>query len=228
MRKKNVKPNEQELRNIELAKAEIDAICKKYDVYPVGVYWSSDDYGDWQGITTNIGIRSKAYDDRRDSYLASRKVWRNWKERYGAMRYAEKTMKMYPNHRGLVTYEKEWEEPSGSISHKTWRHTSLFIRGLRVKDWSLINDRLFSWNPNKFWMYSEHAKYPYGDVSLCFYPGCDEPTLFMKSGHFSGELYELGCGHIQLIREQSLIIQMVDELIELGIVEIVDQGQVNS
>ena len=218
MRKKVIKPNQQELSNIRNAEREIKEVCDKYNVKIEGGYWIWDDYEDRYAYTDHIVTRSLEYIDREKRYHAAREVWQKYKQRQSNLRFANKIKILYPNHRGLELIVVN------DRSH-------VWVVGLRVKDWSRIKCPLFSWNPNNYWQY-DMTEYdlnsrPLSTVYMSIHTHNNIPAFFAYPGTLRCGIYS-DHPHYQGKSDSvasSLLIRMVDQMIELGVLEI--ENQVN-
>jgi hypothetical protein len=218
MNYKNLKINEKELSKIKMAEEEIKAICEKYNVYLQGSYEIADsEYGcSCTYHTRDFSINSKDYENRVTESDISYELQFMYKKQESLRRFLEKHKREYPNHLNLTVYKKEFVEPSG------WKHDTLFVEGLRVKDWDKVKEPLFWWNPNKFWQYNKRFKNDEirADVSMSIYPKIETPTFYSHQGNINCELYEKYENKTDVL-SHSFLIQMVDELLVLGILEIV-------
>lgn len=218
MNYKNLKINEEELSKIKMAEEEIKNICEKYNVYLQGSCKTYDsDYDTSHTLyTKNFSIESKDYEARVSESDKSYVLQNMYKRQESLRRFLEKHKSEYPNHLNLRVCEKEFIEPSG------WKHKASFINGLRVKDWGKINDSLFSWNPNKFWQYGKHFESDEisANVFMWIFPKVETPTFYSHQGNINCELYK-ACKEKTDVISHSFLIQIVDELINVGALEIV-------
>ena len=218
MNYKNLKINEKELLKIKMAEEEIKKVCDEYNVYLQGSCetYDSDYDTSYTLYTKDFSIESKDYETRVSESDKAYVLQNMYKRQESLRRFLEKHKMEYPDHLNLNVYEKEFIEPSG------WKHNALFINGLKVKDWGKINNSLFSWNPNKFWQYGKHFKdnEVRVDVSIWIYPNIETPLFYSHQGNITGNLYK-DCKNKTDVLSQSFLIQIVDELISAGAVEMV-------
>lgn len=222
MRHKTVGILESETMDIALAKKEIADICSKYDVSLLGeaTYYDSE----WDSYSTtytaDINVVSEKYKRRLGANRAAEAVKEKHRYECATQRLLKRTMEQYPNHLNLDIYEEEWLQPN-YFGHKPWKTTSIFVSGLRVKDWSLICEPLFFRNANGFWQYRKYRKdnQVCSDVSLRVYPEFERPTLFSHPGVIKHGVYADGSAQND-IQSQAFVVQMVDELIASGALEL--------
>ena len=218
MNYKNLKINEKELLKIKMAEEEIKNICDRYNVYLQGSCETYDsEYGTSYTLhTKDFSVESKDYETRILESDKAYELQNMYKRQESLRRFLEKYKTEYPDHLNLTVCKKEFTEPSG------WKHNALFINGLKVKDWGKINESFFSWNPNKFWYYGKHFKNDEirADVSVWIYPKIETPILYTHQGNINGKLYK-SCKDKTDVISHSFLIQIVDELINIGALEIV-------
>jgi hypothetical protein len=215
---KNLKINEEELSKIKKAEKEIYEICKKYNVYLRGScdIWDSEyDYSSTH-FTTKFWTESKDFEKRIEESDRAYELQYMYKKQDSLNRFLEKYKKEYPDHLNLEVYKEEFTEPSG------WKHDALFVRGLRVKDWNKIKIPTFGWNPNKFWQYQKQFKNDEirASLSMSIYPKIVTPTFFSIQGNINCKLYE-ECKNKTDILSHAFLIQMIDELLILGALELI-------
>jgi len=218
MNYKNLKINEKELSKIKMAEEEIKNICDKYNVYIQGSCDTYDSEYDtpYTLFTKEFSVESKDYEDRVSESDKAYELQHMYKQQESLRRFLEKHKAQYPNHLNLSVFKKSFTEPKG------WTRDSLFIKGLKVRDWEQIKEPLFWLNPNGHWQYGKSFKNNEirADVSMWIYPKIDTPTLYSHQGNINCKLYE-GYKDKTDALSHSFLIQMIDELLELGILEIV-------
>ena len=218
MNHKNLRINNEELLKIKMAEEEVKNICDKYNVYLQGSCKTYDSEYDtsYTLFTQDFAIKSKDYEARVAESDSAYELQQKYKMQESLRRFLEKYMSEYPNHLDLTVCKKEFIDPSG------WKHDALFINGLKVKNWNKINKSLFSWNPNKFWCYSKHFRNDEirADVSIWIYPKIETPTIYSHQGNINCELYSCYKNKTDVL-SHSFLIQMVDELIDAGALELI-------
>ena len=218
--------SEKELEDITSAKAEIEQICNKYNVYLSGnALWWDSEYDYEHTITTrNIDVYSSIYDKRQADYEKEQEEQAKTKLKLDTENFLQYNQENYPNHRNIELYEEEWREPN-IFGHKPWTHTSTFVRGLRVKNYTLIlkhKKDLFGWNPNGFWQYIKHIKNDQlrTSVSVYIYENIERPVIYSHPSNLKKGIYSEG-SDMSDIQSQAFVIQIIDELIDFGILELI-------
>lgn len=218
MNYKNLKINEQEISKIELAETEICEICKKYNVYLEGFCdaWDSEYDVSYKRTTTTLVVKSIDFEDRIAKADKAYELQYAYEKQDSLIRFLKKCRKDCPNYLNLEVYKKVFVEPSG------WRHDALFVNGLKVKDRDKIKEPIFWWNPNKFWQYDKGFKNDEtrAAVSMWIYPDTDEPLFVSYPGNIDCKLYEEYKSKSDVLSHRFLI-EMVDELIGLGVLELI-------
>ena len=213
-----------ELDDISAAERAIAEICQKYNVSLVGNYKIYSEDGDWDNPitsqTSDISVVSARYENRVRQHERDLKNRAEAKERLDTQRFLEVMMEQYPNTRGLKLFEREWDMPTYS-GHGPWKTTSVFIDGLSVKKWKLVKKSPFGHNPNGFWQYTKYARDDRlrASVSVCAYPGTDIVTIYSHPGTIKNGIYAAG-SDMSDIQSQAFVVQMVDELIASGALEL--------
>ena len=224
MQDKSLQMNQSERDDIAAAEQAIAEICKKYGVSLVGDYEEySDDWGCDDPIichTNATHVVSERYNDRiraRELEIEEREKERI---RTNTQRFFNSMLEQHPNARSLKVIEREWKQPT-YFGHGPWQTTSLFIDGLVVKNWKLIKKSPFGRNPNGFWQYTKYKRddWVIASVSLCAYPGTDCVTVFSHPGNIKMGIYAEG-SNMSDIQSQAFVVQMVDELIASGALEL--------
>lgn len=220
-----------EENDICTAEREIKAICKKYNVSLLGEkeLWDSEYDTYYTTYTSDFSVISEKYKTRKKEHevFMETEGKRKVKESTDALR--EKLKKESPNHRNLSIREEDWDEPN-YFGHKPWHTKSLFIDGLNVVKWDLKDVSIFCKNPNGFWQYSKTYRDSdvRVDVSIYIYPedrlrgvsAYFRPKLYSYWSNICGEFYGTDKTRDELL-SQSFVVEMVDRLIELGIVRVV-------
>ena len=216
--------NQSELDDISAAERSLAEICQKCNVSLVGNYKIYSEDGDWDNPitsqTSDISVVSSRYENRVRQHEKEMKANAEAKEKLDTQRFLEAMMEQYPNTRELKLFEREWDMPTYS-GHSPWRTTSVFIDGLSVKNWKLIKKSPFGFNPNGFWQYTKHARDDRlrVSVSVCAYPGTDIVTIYSHPGYIGDGIYAAG-SDMSDIQSQAFVVQMVDELIASGALEL--------
>lgn len=213
-----------ELDDISAAERAIAEICQKYNVSLAGNYKIYSEDGDWDNPitsqTSDISVVSSRYANRVRQHEQDMKSRAEAKEKLDTQRFLEAMMKQYPNTRGLKLVEREWDLPT-YFGHGPWRTTSIFIEGLSVKNWKLVKKSPFGHNPNGFWQYTKYARDDRlrARVSVCAYPDTDIVTIYSHPGNIKNGIYAAG-SNMSDIQSQAFVVQMVDELIASGALEL--------
>ena len=213
-----------ELDDISAAERAIAEICQKYNVSLVGNYKIYSEDGDWDNPitsqTSDISVVSTRYENRVLQHEREMKANAEAKEKLDTQRFFAATMEQYPNTRGLQLVEREWDLPT-YFGHGPWRTTSVFIEGLSVKNWKLVKRSPFGHNPNGFWQYTKYARDDRlrASVSVCAYPGTDIVTIYSHPGNIKNGIYATG-SNMSDIQSQAFVVQMVDELLVSGALEL--------
>ena len=224
MRSQPLPINQSELDDISAAERAIVAICQKYNVSLVGNYKIYSEDGDWDNPitsqTSDISVVSTRYEDRVRQHEQDLKANAEAKEKLDTQRFFAAMTEQYPNTRGLKLFEREWDMPTYH-GRGPWRTTSVFIEGLSVKNWKFIKKAPFGFNPNGFWQYTKHARDDRlrASVSVCAYPGTNIVTIYSHPGTIKNGIYAAG-GNMSDIQSQAFVVQMVDELIASGALEL--------
>ena len=224
MRSQPLPINQSELNDIEAAEFAISNICKKYGVSLRGSYSLYSDDCDWDNPivcdTNDIRVISNKYEFRVHAHEKDLKERAEAQEKLETQRFLEAMMEQYPNTRNLKLISREWDMPT-YFGHGPWRTTSIFIEGLVVKNWKLIKKSPFHWNPNKYWQYTKSKRDDRirSSVSLSAYPGTDCPVIFSHPGDVKNGIYAAG-SDMSDIQSQAFVVQMVDELIASGALEL--------
>ena len=216
--------NQSELDDISAAEQAIAEICQKYNVSLIGSYEVYSEDCDWDSpmirYTNNTLVVSDAYENRIRAHEQEMKDRAEAQKKLGTQRFFEAMMEQYPNTRNLKLIEREWDMPT-YFGHGPWRTTSIFIEGLVVKNWKLIKKSPFGFNPNGFWQYTKHRRDDRlrASVSVCAYPGTDIVTIYSHPGTIKNGIYAAG-SNMSDIQSQAFVVQMVDELIASGALEL--------
>ena len=224
MRSQPLLIDQSELNDIEAAEFAISNICKKYGVSLRGSYSLYSDDCDWDNPivrdTNDIRVVSNKYESRVYAHEQEVKAQAVAEEKRATQQFLEAMMEQYPNTRGLKLFEREWDMPTYS-GHGPWRTTSVFVEGLSVKNWKLIKKSPFGHNPNGFWQYTKYARDDRlrASVSVCAYPGTNIVTLYSHPGTIKNGIYAAG-SDMSDIQSQAFVVQMVDELIASGALEL--------
>jgi hypothetical protein len=224
MRSQPLPINQSELDDISAAEKAIAEICRKYNVAVLGTYEVYSEDCDWDNPltrqTNNICVMSDKYEKRMRAHEQETKDRAEAHEKLDTQRLLDAMMEEYPNTRGLKLVEREWDMPT-YFGHGPWRTTSIFIEGLVVKNWKLIKKSPFHWNPNKYWQYTKSKRDDRirSSVSLSAYPGTDCPVIFSHPGDVKNGIYAAG-SDMSDIQSQAFVVQMVDELIASGALEL--------
>jgi len=224
MQDQTLQMNKSEHNDISAAEQAIAEICQKYSVSLLGTYEVYSEDGDWDdpiiSHTTDIHVVSDKYDNRVRAHEQEVKYRAKADEARETQRLLVEMVDQYPNVRNLKFVEREWKEPT-YFGHGPWQTTSTFIDGLVIKNWKIVKKPPFHRNPNGFWQYN---KYKIDDrirasVSLCAYPGTDCVTVFSHPGNIKNGIYTDG-SDMSDIQSQAFVVQMVDELIASGALEL--------
>jgi len=219
-----IKPYQSELDDISNAEKEIAEICAKYGISLIGDYELYDDDYNWDDPITcetdKIHVVSSRFNDRVIAYKKEQEERERERILNMTQRFFDSTKELYPNHRNLELTEKEWDMPT-YFGHGAWHTTSVFVEGLIVKDWSKVKHPLFAKNPNGYWQYNKSL---YDDrvqtsVNLSIYPYVDTPTFFSHPGNIKFGVYADGSDMYDT-QSQAFVIQIVDELIDVGVLEL--------
>ena len=224
MRSQPLPIDQSELDDIAAAEQAIAEICQKYNVAVLGTYEVYSEDCDWDNPVTrqtnNICVVSDKYEQRMRDHEQEMKDRAEAKEKLDTQRFLEAMMEQYPNTRNLKLVSREWDMPT-YFGHGPWRTTSIFVEGLTVKNWKLIKKSPFGFNPNKYWQYTKYKRDDWvrSSVSLCAYPGTDCVTVFSHPGNIKNGIYAEG-SDMSDIQSQAFVVQMVDELIASGALEL--------
>lgn len=224
MRSQPLPMNESERSDIAAAEKAIAEICQKYNVAVLGTYEVYSEDCDWDNPlirqTNNICVVSDKYEKRMRAHEQEMKDRAEAQEKLDTQRFLDAMLEQYPNTRNLKLIEREWDMPT-YFGHGPWRTTSIFIEGLVVKNWKLVKKSPFGYNPNGFWQYTKHARDDRlrASVSVCAYPGTDIVTIYSHPGTIKNGIYAAG-SNMSDIQSQAFVVQMVDELIASGALEL--------